>query len=151
MNRLTAISLVLLLVGFAWPAWSGESFAPTAISLPPGFQISLFAENLPNARSMASGPDGILFVGTRKAGRVYALVDRDGDFKADQTIVLAEGLRMPNGVAFKNGHLYVAEVHRVIRFENIADNLAPGAAYTRSERQPARRSPPWLEIYPFRP
>ena len=129
MNRFTAILLFLFQAGFAWSAWSDAPFAPTAISLPPGFQISLFAQNLPNARSMTSGEGGILFVGTRKAGRVYALVDRDGDFKADQTIVLAEGLRMPNGVAFKNGHLYVAEVHRVIRFENIVDNLAPGAPY----------------------
>ncbi len=71
----------------------------------------------------------MLFVGTRKTGRVYALVDRDGDFKADQTILLAKGLRMPNGVAFKNGHLFVAEVHRVIRFDNIVGNLVPGAPY----------------------
>ena len=77
-------------------------------------------------------------MGTRKAGRAYALVDRDGDFKADQTIVLAEGLSMPNGGAFKNGHLYVAEVHRVIRFENIIDNLAPGAPYTVVHRQRPR-------------
>jgi glucose/arabinose dehydrogenase len=136
MNRLTAILLVLLQVGFPWSAWSRTPFSPTAISLPPGFQISLFAENLPNARSMASGPDGILFVGTRKAGRACALVDRDGDFKADQTNFLAEGLSMPNGVAFKNGHLYVAEVHRVIRFENIIDHLVAGNQAPQREFDP---------------
>ena len=108
-------------------ARSTAPFAPASIRLPSGFRISLFADNLSGVRSMAPGPEGILFVGTRKAGRVYALVDRDRDFKADRTIVLAKGLRMPNGVAFRNGHLYVAEVHRVIRFENIVDNLNPGA------------------------
>ena len=116
MKRLAVIFLVLLQVGFPWLARSSVPFSLTAIALPPGFQISLFAQNIPNARSMASGEGGILFVGSRKAGRVYALVDRNGDFKADETMVLAEGLNMPNGVAFRNGHLYVAEVHRVIRF-----------------------------------
>ena len=84
-----AIFLLLLQVGFPWSAWSSAPFSPTAISLPPGFQISVFAENLPNARSMISGEGGMLFVGTRKAGRVYALVDWDGDYKAERTIVLA--------------------------------------------------------------
>ncbi len=78
---------------------------------------------------MTVGSQGVVFVGTRRAGRVYALVDRNGDFKAEQAIVLAQGLNNPNGVAFKNGHLYVAEVHRIIRFDNIADNLLVGAAH----------------------
>ena len=142
-----AILLLLLQVGFTVPAWGGSTFSPAAITLPPGFRISLFADSLPNARSMTSGPGGMLFVGTRKAGRVYALVDRDRDFKADRTIVLAEGLRMPNGVAFKDGHLYVAEVHRVIRFDNIADNLAAGAPYTVvNDRLPADRHHGWKFI-----
>jgi len=137
----------MLQVGCTVPAWGGSTFSPAAITLPPGFRISLFADSLPNARSMTSGPGGVLFVGTRKAGRVYALVDRDRDFKADRTIVLAEGLRMPNGVAFKDGHLYVAEVHRVIRFDNIVDNLAAGAPYTVvNDRLPADRHHGWKFI-----
>ena len=142
-----AILLLLLQVGFPWSAWSSAPFSPTAISLPPGFQISVFAENLPNARSMISGEGGMLFVGTRKAGRVYALVDWDGDYKAERTIVLAEGLNMPNGVAFKDGHLYVAEVHRVIRFNNIVDNLVAGAPYhVVNDNLPANRHHGWKFI-----
>ena len=54
---------------------------------------------------------------------------------------------MPNGVAFKNGHLYVAEVNRVIRFENVADNLKPGASYTVvNDSLPADRRHGWKFI-----
>jgi glucose/arabinose dehydrogenase len=68
-------------------------------------------------------PSGTLFVGTRKAGRIYAVVDRDGDFRADQTVTLADGLNMPNGVAFSDGSLYVAEVNRILRYDQIEQNL----------------------------
>ena len=112
MYRLATILLILLQPGLPWSAWAGVSFSSQAISLPPGFRIAVFADGLPNARSLSMGPDGIVFVGTRKAGRVYAVVDRNGDFTAEQTITLAQGLNTPNGVAFRNGHLYVAEVHR---------------------------------------
>lgn len=147
MNRWATVVLILLNVALPEMARSTAPFIPAAIRLPSGFRISLFADNLSGARSMAPGPEGILFVGTRKAGRVYALVDRDRDFKADRTIVLAKGLRMPNGVAFRNGHLYVAEVHRVIRFENIVDNLNPGAPYTVvNDSLPADRRHGWKFI-----
>jgi glucose/arabinose dehydrogenase len=130
MIRLTTILLFLFQTGWPWLAWGGFAFSPTAVSLPDGFRISLYADNLPDARSLAIGGDGTLFVGTRKAGRVYALVDQDGDHRVDRTIVLARGLQMPNGVAFKDGHLYVAEVNRVIRFDNIIAHLKADAPYT---------------------
>jgi glucose/arabinose dehydrogenase len=123
------ICFVLLQVGQAWPAWSAAPFSPDAISLPPGFSISLFTDNLPDARSMASGPDGWVFVGSRRAGRVYALVDADKDFRADRTVVIAKGLAMPNGVAVMNSDLYVAEINRIIRFDNITTNLRAGMPY----------------------
>ena len=93
------------------------------IKLPPGFEISIYAKHVPNARSMTLSPHGTLFVGTRKAGNVYAIVDRNKDHKADEVITLAQGLNMPNGVAFRDGALYVAEVNRVLRFENIENRL----------------------------
>ena len=93
------------------------------IELPPGFSIDYYAENVENARSMTLSPNGTLFVGSRNAGNVYALPDRDRDNRADETIVIAEGLNMPNGVAFRNGSLYVAEVSRVIRYDNIENRL----------------------------
>ena len=93
------------------------------IELPPGFSIDYYAENVEGARSMTLSPNGTLFVGSRDVGKVYAVPDRNGDNKADEVIVLAEGLDMPNGVAFMNGSLYVAEVSRVIRYDDIETGL----------------------------
>lgn len=93
------------------------------IKLPPGFEIGIYAKDVPNARSMTLSPNGTLFVGTRKAGDVYAIVDRNKDHKADEVITLAQGLNMPNGVAFRDGALYVAEVNRVLRYDNIESQL----------------------------
>ncbi|MCS6967420.1 MAG: sorbosone dehydrogenase family protein [Cytophagales bacterium] len=92
------------------------------IKLPPGFTISIFAE-VNNARSMCLSPSGILYVGNRQGDKVYAVIDRDKDFRADEVKVIASGLDMPNGVAFRNGSLYVAEVSRILRFDNIEANL----------------------------
>lgn len=94
------------------------------IKLPPGFKIDIFVKDLPNARSMVLSENGTLFVGTRTAGNVYAVIDEDKDGKADKTYTIAEGLWMPNGVAFYGKDLYVAEVNRVIRFDNIEAHLA---------------------------
>lgn len=94
------------------------------IKLPKGFKIALYAENVKNARSMDLSPNGTLFVGTRDVGAVYALRDKNGDKKADEMFTIAKGLKMPNGVAFRNGDLYVAEVNRIIRFKNIEDYLS---------------------------
>ncbi|MGV3539203.1 MAG: PQQ-dependent sugar dehydrogenase [Rufibacter sp.] len=93
------------------------------ISLPDGFQISYFAQKVVNARSMVLGPDGTLYVGSRSKGNVYALPDRNKDGRADEVITIASGLKMPNGVALRNGALYVAEVSRITRYDNIAANL----------------------------
>ncbi len=95
----------------------------TRIELPEGFHIRVYAEGVTGARSMSLGSDGTLFVGTRPSGRVYALRDEDGDHKAERVITLASGLNNPNGVAFKNGDLYVAEISRILRYRNIEANL----------------------------
>jgi glucose/arabinose dehydrogenase len=91
--------------------------------LPPGFDINIYATDVENARSLALGDSGILFVGTRSAGRVYAVLDRNKDAIADEVITIADGLNMPNGVAFRNGSLYVAEVNRVLRYDSIESRL----------------------------
>ena len=93
------------------------------LKLAPGFTISVFADDLPSARSMALGDDGVVYLGSRD-GKVYALKDADSDGYAEQHFVLAENLYMPNGVAYKNGSLYVAEVNRIIRFDHINQHLA---------------------------
>ncbi len=105
------------------PALSRHGTHLGEIKLPPGFEINIYASNVENARSMALGDKGTLFVGTREAGKLYAIVDRDQDDRADEIITLARGLKMPNGVAFRKGALYVAEVSRVSRYDNIEDQL----------------------------
>ena len=73
---------------------------------------------------MALSESGILFVGTREVGgSVYAVLDSNSDYTADEVVIVASGLNMPNGVAINNGDLYVAEVHRVLRYPRIESRL----------------------------
>jgi len=100
------------------------------IKLPPGFKASLWASGIQNARVMTWGSKGTLFVSSRVAGNLYAVVDRGG---RREVKLLAKGLNLPNGVAFKDGTLYVAEVSRITRLEGIEDRLdnppAPAVVY----------------------
>lgn len=112
-------SIMLLLI----PAFDAKSLPLDTIRLPSGFEIEVYAEGVFNARSMTLSPNGTLFVGTRFAGNVYAILDNNRDNKADEIITIARGMWMPNGVAFKDGSLYVAEVNRVLRYDNIEANL----------------------------
>src|SRR5262249_61651267 len=81
------------------------------ITLPPGFHITIYAPDVPNAREMALGPPGVVFVGSRSEGKVYAVVDHEG---GNRTVhVLASGLNQPSGIAFRDGALYVAAVSRI--------------------------------------
>ena len=72
---------------------------------------------------MTVGPDGIIFVGTRSQGNVYAVIDRDGDHAAEEVVTIAQGLNYPNGVAYRDGALYVAQINRVDRYDDIASRL----------------------------
>ena len=92
------------------------------IKLPTGFKIDVFAE-VNNARSLARSPKGTIYVGNRRSDKVYALRDEDGDHKAEKKFVIASGLTMPNGVAFYKGALYVAEVNRILRYDDIENRL----------------------------
>lgn len=96
---------------------------PGFMNLPPGFEWSIYAGNVPNARGMCLGSQGTLFVGSRSAGKVYAVLDTDHDFKADTVLVLAEGINMPAGVAFKNGDLYYSAVTSIYKLPDIEQHL----------------------------
>lgn len=128
MNRFVVFAASL----FAFPVLA----APTAselkqIKLPPGFSISVFAE-IPGARQMTLTPKGTLFVGARDEGAVFAVADAAklaAQGKTAKPIQIAESLTMPNGVAFKDGTLYVAEVSRILRFPQIEKNLRDGAKF----------------------
>jgi glucose/arabinose dehydrogenase len=94
---------------------------PTAkLKLPPGFNIEVYAAGMANARSMAEGDKGTVFVGTRLVGNVYAISNKDGKRSVK---TLASGLYRPNGVAFKNGTLYIAELSKVSKIDKVEDNL----------------------------
>jgi glucose/arabinose dehydrogenase len=93
------------------------------IKLPPGFRIEVYASGVKNAREMTLSPGGTLFVSTRREGNVYALRDTKHKNKADRVVTLAKGLQNPNGVAFRNGALYVAERSRLLRYDDIERHL----------------------------
>lgn len=103
------------------------------LTLPAGFKIELYAENVEGARALALGDNGTVFVGTfvskkdgkqYEPGKVHALIDKNRDHKAEAVITIAENLNMPNGVAFRDGALYVAEINRILRYDAIEKNLA---------------------------
>jgi glucose/arabinose dehydrogenase len=97
---------------------------PGEIQLPRGFHIRIYSDELPGARSMALGNDGTLFVGTRGEGQVYAVRDINADYVPDSVVVIATDLHSPNGVAFRDGNLYVAEIDRVLRYDDIEARLS---------------------------
>ena len=112
-----------LLLAAAFVAGAATAAPPIErLKLPPGFKIEVYANQVKNARSLALGEKGTVFVGTR-SDSVYALVDSNREGKADEVITIAQGLNAPNGVAFRDGSLYVAEIGRILRFDNIEANL----------------------------
>ena len=90
------------------------------IKVPAGFKVELWASGLSNARVMTWGDKGTLFVSSRVAGNVYAVVDSGG---TREVKTIAKGLQLPNGVAFKDGALYIAEVSKISKMEGIEDRL----------------------------
>jgi glucose/arabinose dehydrogenase len=94
------------------------------IKLPAGFKAEVYSSGHPGARTMAMGDKGTVFMGTRIIGRVYAITNKDGKREAK---VLLQGLTQPNGLAFRNGSLYVFAINKVTRYDNIEDKLdSPG-------------------------
>jgi glucose/arabinose dehydrogenase len=90
------------------------------LKVPAGFNIEVYAAGIANARSLAEGDKGTVFVGSRLLDKVTAIVNKDGKRSVK---VIATGLYRPNGVAFKNGTLYIAELSKVSRIDKIEDNL----------------------------
>jgi glucose/arabinose dehydrogenase len=92
------------------------------IKTPPGFKLEIYADDVPGARSMAVGQKGTLFVGTRK-DKVYAVSGTPASGARPRVQIIADKLNMPNGVAFRDGALYVAEINRILRFDAIESSL----------------------------
>jgi len=101
-------------------ALPADEIPVSKLKVPPGFKVELWASGMPNGRSMTESPSGVVYVGTRFTGNVYAVVTKDGKREVK---TIAKGLHRPNGVAFANGSLYIAELSRIIRYDNIEANL----------------------------
>ena len=142
--------ILLLTATTLFSCQSGSESEHTSLEelqMPEGFKIEIFAEEVENARSMTMSPNGILYVGSRQEGFVYAIPDLDGDFKADRVITIAQGLRMPNGVAYRDGALYVAEVSRILRYDDTDNRLDnPPEPVTINESYPTDGHHGWKYI-----
>ena len=130
----TVLATALLYAVLA-PALTGSGLLyaqpPDSLIVPAGFHVTVFADSVDNARSMALGPQGTVFVGSRTGDKVHAVIDRDGDSKADRVVVIASGLDQPNGIAMRGEALYVATASEILRFDDIEQHLdAPPAPVT---------------------
>ncbi|HAT1846392.1 TPA: sorbosone dehydrogenase family protein [Legionella pneumophila] len=101
----------------------GQDLPLNLLKYPAGFTVSIYAQPVVDAREMALGSKDIVFVGSRNAGKVYAVIPDKKNSHGTRVLTIASGLNMPNGVAFHQGSLYVAEVGRILRFDNIESNL----------------------------
>lgn len=117
--RLMSLSLSLLLL--AAPAFAAPQL--DKLILPKGFHIALYSDQVPDAREIALGAHGTVFVGSSDAGKVYALTDSHGDGVVDKVRIVASGLRDPIGVAFHHGDLYVSAVSKIFVLRGIEQHL----------------------------
>ncbi|MCU8032149.1 PQQ-dependent sugar dehydrogenase [Shewanella sp. SM73] len=93
------------------------------ITVAKGFGLSLYASDIGDAKQMAMGADGTLFVGSNKSGTIHALVDSNQDGRVDKRYVIAKGLESPDAIAFHNGDLFVATENQIVRFVDIEQRL----------------------------
>src|SRR5208282_3912407 len=110
------------LKGIATPPFAAapDKLPLAQLKLPKGFKIEVYASGIPDARSLRIGDKGTVFVSNRVRDKVYAIVDRNGKREIK---VIASGLDRPNGLAFKDGTLYIAEGTKISKLEKIEDSL----------------------------
>lgn len=98
------------------------------LSVPSGFEVNVFAEDLSNPRRMALAPNGDVFVAQSRDGEIVLLRDADGDGVAERRETFAVGLERPFGMAFHDGFLYVGNNDAVVRFPYASGQLGAGGA-----------------------
>ena len=123
MGAMKKLKLVLLLIAVLLVETMHADVKLDLIELAPGFSIEVYAEGVENARQMALGDAGTLFVGSRKAGKLWALTDADGDQQAETVRLIDKDLNMPSGLAFRDDALYVGAVDRILRYDDIEAQL----------------------------
>ena len=114
--------LILLSVLIYIGSVSADSLPLHQLNLPAGFRIAVFAK-VENPRQLAISQSGVIFAGSRKAGKVHGLIDQDGDAYAETVLVLAEDLTMPSGLAIRGNDLYIAELRDILKNSNIDQRL----------------------------
>lgn len=122
------------------PGYVQQEIAGRTLTLPQGFAIAVYAEPLSGVRLLTLGPDGDVYATLTEVGRVVRLSDANRDGIADRVVAVAEGLNLPHGLAFRGDTLYVAENHRVVRFDRpgaspttvVANLPADGGHFTRT-------------------
>lgn len=92
------------------------------LQMPAGFKVEVFAE-LTNPRQLARSDSGIVYAGSRRAGNLYAIVDSDNDFQADEVLEIDNGLSLPTGIALFNGDLYVGAIENLFVYRDIDKNF----------------------------
>jgi glucose/arabinose dehydrogenase len=119
--KILRISVIALFTAATAPADAGNSLTEKLklIDLPPGFEIGVYAEGVENARQLAQGDHGTIFAGSRKAGKVHAVQDADGDHFAERVFLIDEDLNQPSGLEFRFGSLYVGATDRILRYDDI--------------------------------
>ena len=124
MIRVATLFILLAICAFT-PVFAEDDLSAklASIKLPPGFEIRVYAEGVENARQLALGDHGTVFAGSRKAGLVHAVVDRDGDHVADRVYLIDKDLKMPSGLEFRFGSLYVAALDRILRYDDVENWL----------------------------
>jgi glucose/arabinose dehydrogenase len=119
--RLPLISVLVAASTLLQPP--GPSSLPVdTLKVPAGFKIEVYATGVQAARELAIGAKGTVFAGSMR-GSVFAIVDQNGDHRADRVVTIARDLNQPSGIAFRDGALYVAEINRVTRYDNIESQL----------------------------
>lgn len=121
MNKLFKLTTLLSLVIYTVTATAALPL--DKIELPDGFKIDIFATGVPNARAMTLGEKGTLFIGTRHLGKVYAIPKANQPNAKREVLLIADDLKMPVGVAFKDGALYVSATDRILKYDNIENKL----------------------------
>jgi glucose/arabinose dehydrogenase len=125
--RLPSFALLPILLAFLLQADFAQAektpFSLTQLKAPPGFHISVFAEEVDGARMIAFSPGGILLVSESGEGKVVALPDAKHAGRAERTVIVLDGLNEPHGLAFYEGKLYVAENDKVRRYDWDEANL----------------------------
>lgn len=95
------------------------------LQLPPGFQISVYAQHLNRPRFMTIGPNGVLLVANRGSNAVVAFMPASSPTQAAKSLTLVSGLHDPTSLDMHGGYLYIGEGSSIARVQ-LGNDLQAG-------------------------